>query len=192
MKKIVVSAIVCVMLISYGISNHEDNDYLVVETPITNPVVESQSELIVLPVYHDATNSAMIPSDFRAMFSQVANSWETCGIAFELTNDRNARIHINWGKELEADAEAYAQADLCGANFDESSVTLSTEKFKKLTPAGKVDTLAHELGHIVCVDHSDNHRSLMFDTLLGTKQKILASDLKQCIDNLPHLFKEKN
>lgn len=190
--KIVVSAVMCVLLISYGIANYDDNEYPVVETPTPSSVAESQSELIMIPVYHDATNSEMSHGDFRAMFSQVTDSWENCGIVFELTNDRNARIHINWGEELEADTEAYAQADLCGANFEESSITLSTKKFNKLTPSGKVDTIVHELGHIVCVNHSDNHRSMMFDTLLGTKQTILASDLKQCIDNLPHLFKEKN
>jgi hypothetical protein len=188
MKKIIAVAILGSILFVYG-ATHEEPRFQSTD----NIVVIAESQPIkLIKVYYDSRNSTMRPVEFKGMFEKVTSAWEDCGVVFELTNDPNASVRIDWKPELETGVEAYAEADYCGGNLERSSVTLSIGKFKKLTTHAKANTIAHELGHILCVDHSENNRSLMYDTMLGTNQKLLSSDVKQCIANLPNLYKEEN
>jgi len=67
-------------------------------------------------------------------------------------------------------------ADICGAYYsDDSVIFLGTEENKKFNPIvkmhGKCDrleTLAHEFGHVVQLDHSDISGNLMMSTGLDT------------------------
>lgn len=112
-------------------------------------------------------------------------------MVFELTNDPNAQLQIHWENEIldENGDGSLADAELCGINQESASIALSNNKFPKLNFNEQVETLVHELGHFVCVEHSDNQRSLMYESRQNFRQIILPSDVQQCIDNLPNIYK---
>lgn len=162
------------------------------DPPVSEIIVsEEETPVKVIQVYYDATDSPMAKKEFVALFSHAVDKWDKCGVVFELTDDKKAPVDINWKNKVEnVDNDALAAADYCGINSEKSEVTLLINNFRSLSDKAKVTTLVHELGHIICVDHSENKKSLMHDKLYeNSGQAILNSDVAQCIENLPNHHK---
>lgn len=163
----------------------------IVEKPVVNtPVVEqpvikttevnnpSGFPLFKIPFYYDHSNApkGVTKEEALAILQKSSQQWtDACGVTFEYKGDKladyvNNKNVINgqtgiikWETQLEGNAIGEAHVGSSRGPAPGFVLALYSDFFAK-NKNDLVNTVTHEMGHVIGLDHSANKRSIMFPT----------------------------
>lgn len=147
-----------------------------------------------IPFYYDHSNAPNGVSKEAAlkMLASASDSWtKACGVVFEYKGDKLADYVndkstlrgeigiIKWNTQMEG--EAIGEAHLGNSRGPASGFVLSmfTDYFNANNNKDLVNTMTHEMGHVIGLPHSANKNSIMFPTEHNTSV-LQNSDKAMC------------
>lgn len=184
-----------------NVYNKEIKSITPIEAPITvvkNPVIEvvnnSGLSLYHIPFYYDHSNApkGVSKEDALNILKGASQRWtDACGVDFEYKGDKladyvnnknvisgNTGI-IKW--ETQMDGEAIGEAHVGTSRGPAPGFVLALfTDFFVTNKADLMNTITHEMGHVIGLDHSANKKSIMFPTE-HTSSQLQESDKGMCL-----------
>lgn len=162
-----------------------------------NPVVEvsntSGLPLYKIPFYYDHSNAPKGVSKEEALniLKRASQQWtDSCGITFDYKGDKLADYVnnknviggstgiIKWETQMEGSAIGEAHVGTSRGPAPGFVLALFSDFFAR-NKADLVNTITHEMGHVIGLDHSANKNSVMFPTERPSAQ-LQESDKAMC------------
>lgn len=163
-----------------------------VEKPV-ELVNNSGFTLYKIPFYYDHSNAPSGVSKQEALniINKASQQWlDACGVTFEYKGDKLADYVnnknviagqigiIKWETQMEGSAIGEAHVGNYMGPAPGFVLALFSDFFVS-NKADLVNTITHEMGHVIGLDHSTNKHSIMFDTE-NKNSKLQESDKAMC------------
>lgn len=159
--------------------------------------------------WYNPTGEPFDTNEVVSAISTATSYWENvCGIKFEyqgvtdqsLSNTDDEKFVIGWLSQSEmidrfGDYSGYANAWWSGATVYDAEISLvNGGRYSVQTTSELIGLVAHELGHVIGIDHSDVYESIMYANPYHTftyQQTLRGDDIRACQALYPSIL-EKN
>lgn len=146
--------------------------------PVAEVVNNSGFNLYKIPFYYDHSNApkGVTKEEALGILKTASQQWtDSCGITFEYKGDRLADYVnnknvidggtgiIKWETQMEGSAIGEAHVGNSRGHAPGFVLALFSDFFAR-NKADLVNTITHEMGHVIGLEHSANKNSVMFPT----------------------------